>query len=77
MHDGLHIHLSALFCHNLLLGYSLLTQTSVLSVGVRVPVCSGELRHWEHGHYTMIHDHDPERQEFALDLLWFCGCEGQ
>ncbi|PIN97333.1 hypothetical protein AB205_0164580 [Aquarana catesbeiana] len=43
--------------------------------GVRVPVCSGELRHWEHGHYTMIHDHDPERQEFALDLLWFCGCE--
>ncbi|XP_075045036.1 prolyl 3-hydroxylase OGFOD1 [Mixophyes fleayi] len=41
----------------------------------RVPVCSGELRHWEHGHYTMIHDHDPERQEFALDLLLFCGCE--
>ncbi|XP_072278939.1 prolyl 3-hydroxylase OGFOD1 [Pyxicephalus adspersus] len=41
----------------------------------RVPVCYGELRHWEHGHYTMIHDYDPERQEFALDLLWFCGCE--
>ncbi|XP_018410919.1 PREDICTED: prolyl 3-hydroxylase OGFOD1 isoform X2 [Nanorana parkeri] len=41
----------------------------------RIPVCSGELRHWEHGHYTMIYDDDPERQAFALDLLWFCGCE--
>ncbi|XP_068115951.1 prolyl 3-hydroxylase OGFOD1 [Hyperolius riggenbachi] len=41
----------------------------------RVPMCYGELRHWEHGHYTLIHDHDPERQEFALDLMWFCGCE--
>ncbi|XP_053556280.1 prolyl 3-hydroxylase OGFOD1 [Bombina bombina] len=43
--------------------------------GERVPTCSGELRRWSHGHYTMIHDHDPERHEFALDLLLFCGCE--
>ncbi|CAN2389529.1 2-oxoglutarate and iron-dependent oxygenase [Pristimantis euphronides] len=43
--------------------------------GDRVPTCTGELRHWEHGHYTMVHDHDPERQDFALDLLLFCGCE--
>ncbi|XP_063801510.1 prolyl 3-hydroxylase OGFOD1 isoform X2 [Pseudophryne corroboree] len=40
----------------------------------RVPMCSGELRHWEHGHYKMIHDHDPEQEEFALDLQLFCGC---
>ncbi|XP_056382243.1 prolyl 3-hydroxylase OGFOD1 isoform X1 [Hyla sarda] len=45
------------------------------SEGDKVPTCTGELRHWEHGHYTMIHDNDPERQEFALDLLLFCGCE--
>ncbi|XP_069822069.1 prolyl 3-hydroxylase OGFOD1 [Dendropsophus ebraccatus] len=43
--------------------------------GDKVPTSTGELRHWEHGHYTMIHDNDPERQEFALDLLLFCGCE--
>ncbi|XP_063293375.1 prolyl 3-hydroxylase OGFOD1 [Pelobates fuscus] len=41
----------------------------------KVPLCSGELRHWTHGHYTLIHDHDPERHEFALDLLLFCGCK--
>ncbi|XP_075432994.1 prolyl 3-hydroxylase OGFOD1 [Ascaphus truei] len=41
----------------------------------RVPLCSGELRHWGYGHYTMIHDLDPARQEFALDLLLFCGCD--
>lgn len=43
--------------------------------GDKVPTCIGELRHWEHGHYTMINDNDPDRQEFALDLLLFCGCE--
>ncbi|XP_053305285.1 prolyl 3-hydroxylase OGFOD1 [Spea bombifrons] len=41
----------------------------------KVPLCSGELRHWRHGHYTLIHDHDPERYEFALDLLLFFGCD--
>ncbi|KAM8947697.1 prolyl 3-hydroxylase OGFOD1 [Pelodytes ibericus] len=41
----------------------------------KVPLCSGELRHWTHGHYTMIHDHEPERHEFALDLLLFCGSD--
>ncbi|XP_071973713.1 prolyl 3-hydroxylase OGFOD1 [Engystomops pustulosus] len=43
--------------------------------GDKVPTCTGDLRLWEHGHYTMIHDNDPERQEFALDLFLFCGCE--
>ncbi|KAM4017191.1 prolyl 3-hydroxylase OGFOD1 isoform 2-T2 [Anomaloglossus baeobatrachus] len=45
------------------------------SEGGKIPICTGEVRRWEHGHYTMVHDHDPERQAFALDLLLFCGCE--
>ncbi|XP_039209761.1 prolyl 3-hydroxylase OGFOD1 isoform X1 [Crotalus tigris] len=38
-----------------------------------VPLCTGELRHWRKGCYTLIHD--AQRAEFALDLLLFCGCE--
>ncbi|NWW45380.1 OGFD1 hydroxylase, partial [Pedionomus torquatus] len=37
------------------------------------PVCAGELRRWTHRHYTLIHD--AQATEFALDLLFFCGCE--
>ncbi|XP_068022691.1 prolyl 3-hydroxylase OGFOD1 isoform X2 [Melanerpes formicivorus] len=36
------------------------------------PVCTGELRHWTHGHYTLVHD--TQATEFALDLLFYCGC---
>ncbi|MBZ3889969.1 Prolyl 3-hydroxylase OGFOD1 [Sciurus carolinensis] len=39
-----------------------------------VPTCQGELRHWKTGHYTLIHDNS--KTEFALDLLFYCGCEG-
>uniref|UniRef100_A0A8C4WAW9 Prolyl 3-hydroxylase OGFOD1 n=1 Tax=Gopherus evgoodei TaxID=1825980 RepID=A0A8C4WAW9_9SAUR len=39
-----------------------------------VPMCMGELRHWTNGHYTLVHD--TQTTEFALDLLFFCGCEG-
>lgn len=39
-----------------------------------VPTCQGELRHWQTGHYTLIHDNS--KTEFALDLLLYCGCEG-
>uniref|UniRef100_A0A8C8VE04 Prolyl 3-hydroxylase OGFOD1 n=1 Tax=Pelusios castaneus TaxID=367368 RepID=A0A8C8VE04_9SAUR len=38
-----------------------------------VPVCMGELRHWTTSHYTLVHD--MQTAEFALDLLFFCGCE--
>ncbi|TFK00114.1 plasma protease C1 inhibitor [Platysternon megacephalum] len=38
-----------------------------------VPMCMGELRHWTNGHYTLVHD--TQITEFALDLLFFCGCE--
>uniref|UniRef100_A0A8C5ZGC6 2-oxoglutarate and iron dependent oxygenase domain containing 1 n=1 Tax=Marmota marmota marmota TaxID=9994 RepID=A0A8C5ZGC6_MARMA len=39
-----------------------------------VPTCQGELRRWKTGHYTLIHDNN--KTEFALDLLFYCGCEG-
>lgn len=39
-----------------------------------VPLCAGELRRWKRGCYTLIHD--AQSDEFALDLLLFCGCEG-
>uniref|UniRef100_A0A8C6RU06 2-oxoglutarate and iron-dependent oxygenase domain containing 1 n=1 Tax=Nannospalax galili TaxID=1026970 RepID=A0A8C6RU06_NANGA len=38
------------------------------------PTCQGELRHWNTGHYTLIHDNT--KTEFALDLFLYCGCEG-
>ncbi|XP_066493351.1 prolyl 3-hydroxylase OGFOD1 [Tiliqua scincoides] len=41
--------------------------------GSNVPLCSGELRHWTNGCYTLVHD--AQMTEFALDLLLFCGCE--
>uniref|UniRef100_A0A8C3JBI9 2-oxoglutarate and iron dependent oxygenase domain containing 1 n=1 Tax=Calidris pygmaea TaxID=425635 RepID=A0A8C3JBI9_9CHAR len=41
--------------------------------GSGTPVCAGELRRWTHGHYTLVHD--AQATEFALDLLFFCGCE--
>lgn len=44
-------------------------------VGAGSPVCTGELRRWAHGHYTLVHD--TQATEFALDLLFFCGCEGE
>ncbi|XP_006882574.1 PREDICTED: 2-oxoglutarate and iron-dependent oxygenase domain-containing protein 1 [Elephantulus edwardii] len=40
----------------------------------KVPTCSGELRRWKTGHYTLIHD--GSNSEFALDLVLYCGCEG-
>ncbi|XP_072488390.1 prolyl 3-hydroxylase OGFOD1 isoform X1 [Notamacropus eugenii] len=39
-----------------------------------VPKCIGELRHWKNGHYTLVHD--TKNTEFALDLLFYCGCKG-
>nr|XP_020661773.1 prolyl 3-hydroxylase OGFOD1 [Pogona vitticeps] len=41
--------------------------------GSRTPLCVGELRHWTQGCYTLVHD--TQATEFALDLLFFCGCE--
>ncbi|XP_061450547.1 prolyl 3-hydroxylase OGFOD1 isoform X2 [Rhineura floridana] len=41
--------------------------------GSSIPLCSGELRHWKKGCYTLVHD--AQTTEFALDLLLFSGCE--
>ncbi|NWX92040.1 OGFD1 hydroxylase, partial [Nothoprocta pentlandii] len=49
------------------------TQEGETQTGSGAPVCAGELRRWTHGHYTLAHD--TQATEFALDLLFFCGCE--
>ncbi|XP_034417964.1 prolyl 3-hydroxylase OGFOD1 [Cyclopterus lumpus] len=42
------------------------------------PVCCGELRRWSHGGYTLLHDAEASRAEYALDLvLPFCGADWQ
>ncbi|CDQ61909.1 unnamed protein product [Oncorhynchus mykiss] len=38
------------------------------------PVCVGELRRWAHGDYTLLHDGDASRAEYALDLLLPLSC---
>uniref|UniRef100_A0A7N6F5U6 Prolyl 4-hydroxylase alpha subunit domain-containing protein n=1 Tax=Anabas testudineus TaxID=64144 RepID=A0A7N6F5U6_ANATE len=40
------------------------------------PVCCGELRRWSHGGYTLLHDGEAARAEYALDLLLPFGCTG-
>ncbi|XP_070686516.1 prolyl 3-hydroxylase OGFOD1 [Pempheris klunzingeri] len=39
------------------------------------PVCHGELRRWSHGGYTLLHDGEAVRAEYALDLVLPFGCE--
>lgn len=42
------------------------------------PVCCGELRRWSHGSYTLLHDGEAARAEYALDLILpFCGADWQ
>ncbi|KAL6113146.1 ogfod1 [Pungitius sinensis] len=42
------------------------------------PVHCGELRRWSHGGYTLLHDAEAARAEYALDLvLPFCGADWQ
>lgn len=33
------------------------------------PKCSGELRRWSHGSYTLLHDGEAAEAEYALDLI--------
>ncbi|XP_068610140.1 prolyl 3-hydroxylase OGFOD1 isoform X2 [Brachionichthys hirsutus] len=48
------------------------------SKALSTPVCSGELRRWSHGDYTLLHDAEAARAEYALDLvLPFCDTEWQ
>ncbi|XP_032374936.1 prolyl 3-hydroxylase OGFOD1 isoform X2 [Etheostoma spectabile] len=42
------------------------------------PVCCGELRRWSHGSYTLLHDTEAARAEYALDLvLPFCDWQSE
>ncbi|OXB51623.1 hypothetical protein ASZ78_007293, partial [Callipepla squamata] len=50
-------------------------QDSETQNGSSTPMCAGELRRWTNGHYTLVHDN--QATEFALDLLFYCGCEGK
>uniref|UniRef100_A0A3Q0R0N9 Prolyl 3-hydroxylase OGFOD1 n=1 Tax=Amphilophus citrinellus TaxID=61819 RepID=A0A3Q0R0N9_AMPCI len=40
------------------------------------PVCCGEVRRWSHGSYTLLHDGEAARAEYALDLVLPFGCAG-
>lgn len=51
--------------------------TCVCSVELSTPVCCGELRRWSHGCYTLLHDGEAARAEYALDLVLPFGCAGE
>ncbi|XP_069030501.1 prolyl 3-hydroxylase OGFOD1 [Embiotoca jacksoni] len=38
------------------------------------PVCCGEVRRWSHSGYTLLHDGEAARAEYALDLTLPFGC---
>ncbi|XP_061670697.1 prolyl 3-hydroxylase OGFOD1 [Syngnathoides biaculeatus] len=40
------------------------------------PKCCGELRRWSHGNYTLLHDGEAARAEYALDLILPFSCAG-
>lgn len=43
---------------------------------VSTPLCSGEVRRWSHGGYTLLHDGEASQAEYALDLVLPFGCAG-
>lgn len=49
----------------------------VFSSELSTPVCCSELRRWSHGSYTLLHDGEAVRAEYALDLLLPFGCTGE
>ena len=40
------------------------------------PRCRSEVRRWQQGDYTLVHDTNTEGAEFALDAVLFCACRG-
>ncbi|XP_061737449.1 prolyl 3-hydroxylase OGFOD1 [Nerophis ophidion] len=40
------------------------------------PHCSGEVRRWSHGSYTLLHDGEATQTEYALDLILPFSCAG-
>ena len=41
------------------------------------PSCHVTVRRWSAGSYTLLHDTDPEKCEFALDSRLFFACDGE
>lgn len=39
-------------------------------------MCYGEVRRWSHSSYTLLHDGEAARAEYALDLALPFGCAG-
>ncbi|XP_060593142.1 prolyl 3-hydroxylase OGFOD1-like [Ruditapes philippinarum] len=37
--------------------------------------CRAEVRHWNHKCYTLVHDTDTEGSQFALDVMFYLGCQ--
>ncbi|XP_013406972.1 prolyl 3-hydroxylase OGFOD1 [Lingula anatina] len=40
------------------------------------PRCRVEVRSWSHGCYTLMHDIDAEKSDYALDAMLFYNCKG-
>ncbi|XP_054626758.1 prolyl 3-hydroxylase OGFOD1 isoform X1 [Dunckerocampus dactyliophorus] len=51
-------------------------ETAVQSKEPSTPQCCGELRRWSHGSYTLLHDGEAARAEYALDLILPFSCAG-
>nr|XP_057945043.1 prolyl 3-hydroxylase OGFOD1 isoform X2 [Doryrhamphus excisus] len=51
-------------------------ETAVKSKEPSTPQCCGELRRWSHGSYTLLHDGEAARAEYALDLILPFSCTG-
>ncbi|XP_033118300.1 prolyl 3-hydroxylase OGFOD1-like [Anneissia japonica] len=41
----------------------------------QIPSCHGDVRRWQHGDYTLLHDTDTEGSEFALDAIVYFNCK--
>lgn len=50
--------------------------TVISTLELSTPVCSGEVRRWSHGGYTLLHDGEAAQAEYALDLVLPFGCAG-
>lgn len=64
-------------CHFLSLCSCVCVLTCMCSSELSTPVCCGELRRWSHGGYTLLHDGEAARTEYALDLVLPFGCAGE
>lgn len=60
----------------ILFNISFFILTSIYLLELSTPVCSGEVRRWSHGGYTLLHDGEAAQAEYALDLVLPFGWAG-